>query len=330
MSGVGPHSVDCYAQNNAVDASGAPATSPAQTWYLTIREPTVAAISFTKVVDALRCHAVRERMQGPGGWVTVRRHHKLVRVRRRGHEKTIRVTRCHAQTTLRRESVWETVRRRGKLVKIKVTKVVRVVLLPRMVDHTVRQAPFGRGTTVSGWLGISSGTALSGQSVRVFTAPDNGSHDFTQVGLVTTGSNGSWSARLPPGPGRLVVAVYNGSTTTEPALSAPVRLIVPAKVSLRIRPTHTHWGGKLKISGRVLGGYIPIGKFLRFSIGIAGVKETMGSPAVASNGRFSTTWTFAPGSGVVRYWFAASTLPEADYPYAPASSPRVTVTVGSG
>jgi hypothetical protein len=127
-----------------------------------------------------------------------------------------------------------------------------------------------------------------------------------------------------------VLAVYNGSTTTEPTVSFPVRLAVPAKVLLRIRPNHTRWGGKLRISGRVLGGYIPIGKFLRLRIGLAGIKETVGIPDVAPNGRFHTTWTFAPGNGIVRYWLSISTLREADYPFAPASSPRVTVTVGPG
>jgi hypothetical protein len=122
--------------------------------------------------------------------------------------------------------------------------------------------------------------------------------------------------------------VNNGSTTTEPAFSTPVRLIVPAELRLEVHPTHTRSGGTISIAGRVLGGYMPIGKFLRLRIGVAGVKQTIGIPKVRRNGRLRTTFTFAPGSGMVRYWFAVSTLREADYPDAPASSPRVTVTVG--
>jgi hypothetical protein len=330
VSGVGAHRVDCYAQNGAVDASGAPATSPTQTWNLTIREPTVSGISFSRVVDALRCHPVRERVKVPGRWVTVRRHHKLVRVHRRGHTKTIRVTRCHARTARRRQVVWTTVHRHGKKVRVKRVKVVRVILLPHVVSKAARRVAFGHGTTVSGWLGTTTGTALAGQSVGVLAAPDNGSHDFGPVAVVTTGSDGSWSVPLPAGPGRLVLAVYNGSTTTEPAASFSVRLVVPARVRLRIHPARTHWGATIRISGRVLGGYIPVGKFLRLRIGVAGVKETIGIPDVRPDGRFRTTFKFAPGNGVVRYWFSVSTLREADYPYAPATSPRVTVTVGPG
>ena len=330
ISGVGTHRIDCYAQNNAIDASGAPASSPTQTWYLAIRVPVVAAISFSKVVDALRCRRVAKRVKVPGRWVTVRRHHKRVRVRKRGHWRTIHVTRCHARTARRREVVWKTIHRHGKTIRVKEIKVVRVVLLPHVVRHTTRRVAFGRGTTVSGWLGLYNGEALPGQPVRVFAAPDNGSNAYRQVAVVTTHADGSWSARVPRGPSRLIVAVYNGSSTTEPAFSSPVRLLVPAKVLLKIRPARTRWGGTIRISGRVLGGYIPVGKFLRLRIGIAGLKETVGIPDVSPHGRFHTTWTFASGSGVVRYWFSVSTLREADYPYMPASSPRVTVTVGPG
>lgn len=330
VSGDGAHHVACYAQNNALDPSGTPATSPTETWDLTIREPTVAGISFGKVVDALRCHAVRARVKTRGRWVTVRHHHRLVRVRRRGHTRIVRVTRCHPRTVSRRVVVWKTVRRHGRTVRIKHTKVVRVVVPPHLDNRPTLRVGFGHGATVSGWIRLADGTALGDQPVRVLAAPDDGQQAFVQVAVVDSGVDGSWSARLPGGPSRLVEAVYDGSTTTEPATSSPVRLIVPARIRLKIRPTETHWGDRITIRGRVLGGYIPVGKFLRLRIGVAGVRETVGIPDVASTGRFRTTWTFAPGRGTVRYWFSVSTLREADYPYAPASSRRVTVTVGPG
>jgi hypothetical protein len=107
-----------------------------------------------------------------------------------------------------------------------------------------------------------------------------------------------------------------------------VRLIVPAKILLAVSPTTTHWGGTIRIIGRLLGGYIPGGKLLRLRIGAAGVSGTVGIPDIGRNGHFHTTWTFASGSGTVRYWFGVSTLPEVDYSYAPASSPKRFVTVG--
>jgi len=79
----------------------------------------------------------------------------------------------------------------------------------------------------------------------------------------------------------------------------------------------------------VLGGYVPP-LLLRLRIGVAGVRETFGIANVRADGRFHTTFRFSPGNGTVRYWFSVSTLRVANYPYAPASSRRVTVTVGPG
>lgn len=78
----------------------------------------------------------------------------------------------------------------------------------------------------------------------------------------------------------------------------------------------------------MLGGYIPQGKLLRLRIGADGVSGTVGIPDISPNGRFRTTYTFAPGSGTVRYWFSVSTLAESSYAFAPSSSRRVYVTVG--
>jgi hypothetical protein len=295
VSGVGPHGVSCFAQNSAVDPSGAPATSPTQTWAMTIREPTVALATFVKVAGRLRCHRVRKRVYVPGRWVVVVIHHHRVRARLRGHWKTVGVTRCHR---------------------------------PRLIARPARHVSFGHGTTVSGWLGLANGTALGGQQVRLYATPDDGHNHYTPFATVSAAPNGVWSARVPAGPSRLIVAVYSGSSMTEPVASSPVRVIVPAKLTLKIRPRHTHWGGTISISGRVLGGYIPVGKFLRLRIGVVGVRETVGIPSVDPDGRFHTTFRFGPGTGSVRFWLAVSTLREADYPYAPAGSRRVTVAVG--
>jgi hypothetical protein len=332
VQGVGQHQVVCYAQNRAVDSAGNPATSPSQTWTLSIRVPTESGISFAHVVDALRCHRVRERIKAPAHWVTVHRHHKLVQVRKRARTRFVKATRCDPRTARRKVVVWATVKRHGKNVLVKRKKLERVVLLPHVIQRTVRRVAYGRSTTVGGWLGTYDGTALAAQQVWVMTAPDNGQGKFGLARAVTTGADGSWSATLPPGSSRLVEAVYPGSSTTEPATSQSVRVIVPAVVRLYIKPRAVSWGGTLRIYGRVLGGYIPGNRqqLLRLRIGAEGIFSTVGIPDIAPNGQFHTTWRFHPGVGVVNYWFSVSTLNEADYPFAPASSPHVTLTVGPG
>ena len=191
----------------------------------------MVGIAFDKLVG-LRCHRARVRVKVPGHWITVRRHGKRVKVKTRAHTRVERVMRCHPRTVRRRTVVFVRVRRHGHLVKVKRIKIVRVVVPPRVIARTSRAVAFGRGTTVNGYLGTSAGIAIGGHAVRVLTAPDNGGGQFTQAAVVTTAANGTWTATLPPGPSRIVEAVYDGDPTTEGASSGQVRVIVPAKVKL--------------------------------------------------------------------------------------------------
>jgi hypothetical protein len=316
VQGIGGHSVSCYAQNRAYDSTITPASSAVQTWNLTIRQPTFSGITFgSRLLDALRCHRVRIIIKRPAHWVTVHRHGRPIWVRRRASIRVKRAVRCHPRVMIRKVRVHGHTRRE------------RIVLLPHTVQLTQRRVSFDHTATVSGWVGTTDGTALGGVPVRVITATDNGLGAWGLATVATTGPTGLWRATLPAGPSRLVAAVYPGSGTTEPATSGQLQLKVPTKVSLRIRPRRVRWGHTIQISGRVLGGNIPAGKLLRLRIGTAGIYSTVGIPAISRNGRYRTTWTFAPGRGVVHYWFSVSTLPEADYPYVQTSSPRVHVTV---
>jgi hypothetical protein len=317
VSGLGVHSVQCTATNRSYDSTGAPASSAPATWSLDIRQPAVSLATFS-VIRGLRCGKVRELEKIPAHLVRVRRHRHLVWVRRRARTIVRRVERCHVRVVTKR------ICHAGHCQRQRTAKP------PQVVNESTRRVHYGKGTTVSGWIGTTDGVALGAQHVRILTAPDNGSNALTQAATVTTGPDGTWSVRLRGGPSRLVQAVYDGTSTTEPASSAPITLLVPAEVKIRIRPRSTRWGGTITIMGRVLGGYIPAGKLLRLRIGIAGVRGTVGIPNVRPNGRFETTWTFSAGRGVVHYWFSVSTLSEADYPFAPASSRRVYVRVGSG
>jgi len=334
VAGVGVHKVTCYSGNNANDPSGNVATSAPQTWTISIRQPTVSGIGFAKLVDSLLCHRVIERVKVPGRWVTVRRHHRRVRVWKRAGTRRERVTRCHPRVVRRRIAVWATVTRRGKPVRVKRYKTVRVVLVPHVVMHSTKWVGHGKGTTVSGWLGMPDGTALGGQVVQVLTAPDNGLGQFSQAAVATTAANGSWSARLPAGPSRLVEASYGGASTLEPSVSAQVHLVVPAKVKLlSVSPSRVAWSGTVRITGQLLGGYLPAtGALVRLRIGQGSTYQTYGvQEHVVGNGRFTTTYTFGAGDPAVyrSFWFQIATLPMGgDYPYAPAASGRRSVLVG--
>ncbi len=333
VSGIGSHSIRCAADNNAVDPSGGHGWSNWATWTLNIRQPTVSGIGFSKLVDRMLCHRTRERVRVPARWVTVHRHHKLARVKTRAHTKLVTVTRCHPRIAHRKIYVWVTVKRRGKMVRVRRERRIRVVVMPHLVTHTSKRVAHGKATVVSGWLGMPNGTALGGQTVRVLAAPDNGLGQFSQAAVTTTRGDGSWTTRLPAGPSRLVEAAYDGAPTLEPSLSGQVHVIVPAKVKLlSVSPPRVAWGGTVRITGQLIGGYLPAaGALVRLRIGQGSSYQTYGvQEHVTGNGRFTTTYTFGAGyAGIYKsYWFQIATLPVGDYPYAPAASGRGSVLVG--
>ena len=333
VTGLGEHQAVCYAQNNAADPYGNPARSSTQSWSLKIGVPTVMGIAFTRIVDALRCRRVPERIKLPAHWVTVHRHHKPIHVRRPVHFKVVKVTRCHPRTALKQVTVWKTITRHGKKIHVKHTRIVRVVLLPHVVNQTTRRVRHGHASTVDGWLGTTNGTALSGQTVAVLTAADNGRGRFRVAATVTTAANGSWQAKLPPGPSRVIEAFYGGAPTLEGAVSGQVRLIVPARVRLiKVSPRRVAWGQTVHITGQLQGGYLPSGGALvRMRIGQGTGYSTYGvQEHVTGSGRFSTTYTFGVGDPGLhrRFWFQLASLPIGNYPYAPAASNRINVTVG--
>jgi hypothetical protein len=266
--------------------------------------PTVSAIAFNRLVDALRCHKTRKG-----------------------------ATRCHARTKLVKRTVTVRVRRHGRIVHVRRIEKVRIVVLPHVVQSATRRVGFGKSTTVSGWLGTYTGSALAGQSVEILAAPDNGSDAFMPLASTTTQSDGSWSVTVPPGPSRLIEASYPGAPTAESSTSTQVHELVPAKVQLRsVKPRHVAWGQTVRIVGRLVGGYLPAGGALvRLRIGLGPTHATYGvHEHVGGDGRFETTYTFGAGQAQIlrRFWFQLASLPMGDYPYAPANSRRVYVVVG--
>src|ERR1019366_10703571 len=101
--------------------------------------------------------------------------------------------------------------RRGNPVKG--TRVRRVALVPHWVEKATRRVGHGRATTVSGFLELANGIPLSGRTVEIISAPDNGLGQFSPMASVTTGPNGTWTARVPAGPPRLDGAVFAGDAT---------------------------------------------------------------------------------------------------------------------
>ena len=328
VSGVGSHQVSCYAQNSALAPNGALASSPTETFDMSIRQPTTAAISFSSIADALRCHTATVKVRVPGKARAVTRHGKKILIPGRPHVVKRHVTRCHARMARRKTTVIE--KRHGKLVKV--TKIKWVPLLPHAVEQTTRRVGYGRSSTVSGYLELTSGVVLSGRVLQILAAPDNGLQQFVPIASVTTGSDGIWTAAVPGGPSRLIEAVYTGDSTTEPATSAAVKLIVPARIAMSIRPRVLPWSKTVTISGQLQGGYVPPdGVALRLLIRYPDSPQPSLLLALRTNpqGAFRIRWSYRSGHGVASYpMWISTTATESDYPFAAASTRHIIVTFG--
>ena len=309
----GPYQFQATACDNVGNCS-----ATGQQLALPLRLASRSNVSFKKIVNPAQPRVVRERVRVGWHWAKVRRHGRLVRVKRGGHFKTIKVVKIVKHCTIKRIRI---ARRRWR--------TQRSCKIPTLHLKRTERVRYGHKVTLHGLLTTAQGIPLVGVPVQIMAAPDNGLAAFALAAAATTGPDGRWKASLPPGPSRLIEANYGGASTILPA-SGLAKVIVPAKVKLTsISPARLPWGKSVRISGRVLGGYVPASsKLLRLDIGVVGLSKIQGIPDIAPDGRFSVTYTFDPGRGVVRFWFMVSTLAEADFPFAPAHSRRLLVTVG--
>jgi hypothetical protein len=288
---------------------------------LPLRIASDSQVSLTRIVNPVRRRAVSERVLVGWHWVTIRRDGKLVRIKAGGHFKTIKVVEVVPTCTTKR--VKSGPRR---------WRVEQTCKRPTLHVTNTLHVPYGHHFTLHGLYTTDQGVPLPGQPVHIFAAPDNHSNAFSQLATVTTAADGSWSATLPPGPSEIIRAETDGTATVLPS-SGQVTTIVPADVRLlRVWPRKVRWGATVHLVGQLLGGYLPPGGALvRLRIGYGSSYTTYGvQEHVTGDGRFSTVATFGPGDPSIRrtYWFQIASLPMGNYPYAPAASQRVPVTVG--
>lgn len=161
VSGLGSHSVDCRASNRSFNSAGQVAVSAAATFSMDIAQPTASGITFADVVHSLKCKNVEECVKVAARWVAVRRHGRLVKVRRRARTKLVKAMRCRERIAKRKVTDLVKVKRHGRTVVVKRTKVERVALPPQIIDESTKRVAFGKGTTVSGILATGTASRLA-------------------------------------------------------------------------------------------------------------------------------------------------------------------------
>jgi hypothetical protein len=193
--------------------------------------------------------------------------------------------------------------------------------------------PYGRGTTYRGRLASASGSPLARMPVRIVERFGRGAQLPERATATVTGVDGRFALRLPPGPSREVLAVFDGTRTRTRANSRAARLEVLSGVRLRASSPLAVVGGRpVVFRGRVAGGEeIPgAGLSVQLQFRLPRLPWTeFRTVRTDRAGRFSYPYRFSDDdSRGVRFLFRAYVPEQGEWPYQPGGSLPVAVRGG--
>jgi hypothetical protein len=192
--------------------------------------------------------------------------------------------------------------------------------------------PFGAPALVSGRLMRADGAGIADREIRVVSHPSHGALVSIGMESTRTGEQGGFELRLPPGPSRRVTVTFAGDSGLEPASRRALELRVRSGVSLRVRPQQLKTGQAVRLSGKVSSRGAPIPRRGKL-VAIQYLEEATNSwrPVLVTrsdhHGRFRAHYRFRYVRGRAAIRLRATALAEERWPYAPGSSPPVTVRV---
>jgi len=226
-----------------------------------------------------------------------------------------------------RQLIWHHCKR--QTVGVRCHREVIVAFDRRPAERTV---PFGHGIPVSGRLTTASGAPLAGLEIEVDETFVAGSSPRRRTTTVVSGADGTFLARLEPGPNRQVVVGFAGTRQLTRAAGRELQLGVRARVGLRASDaTATIGGAPVAFRGKVdhQDAAIP-------STGLAVELQfqVLGSPwsefrtvQTDAYGRFSYPYAFSDDdSRGIRFQFRAVVPEQTGWPYESGASRPVAVT----
>lgn len=195
-----------------------------------------------------------------------------------------------------------------------------------------RTVPFGRGLPFSGRLTGATGSPLAHQPVQLVETFDAGAGPDQRTTTVETTGDGTFLARLAPGPSRRVEAVFPGTRTLARVAASSLRLSVLAGVRLRASSGTARIGGApVLFSGRLAQADAPIppgGLPIELQFRLPGLAWTeFRTIQTDRHGRFAYPYSFTDDdSRGARFEFRAFSPTREEWPYEPAASRPVSVT----
>ncbi|HUC00537.1 MAG TPA: hypothetical protein VMS11_11980 [Solirubrobacterales bacterium] len=240
-----------------------------------------------------------------------------------------------ATTTLRADGTRMEVRVAAPVVapKAKTRLFARLGRASRSGGNSLT-VPFAAAASLRGRLTAADGAGLAGRMLRVVSRPSRGALVAATATAVRTGERGGFELSLPAGPSRQVSVVFAGEDGLEPASRHSLDLRVRSGVSLEATPTALATGETVTLSGQVEDRAAPIPRRGKL-VAIQYREEETGRwrPVLVirgdHDGSFRARYRFRYVSGSAAIRLRATALAEERWPYAPGSSPPVTVRVGS-
>jgi hypothetical protein len=191
---------------------------------------------------------------------------------------------------------------------------------------------FGAPALLSGRLIRADGAGVAERELRVVSHPSHGSLLPAAVQTTRTGEGGGFELRLPAGPSRRITVTFPGDDGLEPARRPALELRVRSGVSLRATPLSLTTGEVVQLTGKVRSAGAPIPRRGKL-VAIQYLEEATGRwrPVLVTrtdhHGRYRAHYRFRYVSGSASIRLRATALAEERWPYAPGSSPPVTVRV---
>jgi hypothetical protein len=191
---------------------------------------------------------------------------------------------------------------------------------------------FGHSALLVGRLTRADGAGIAGRRLRIVSRPSKGALARLAVQTTSSGDDGSFALRLPPGTSRRVTVSFDGDGGLEASQRPALELRVRSGVSLRARPLSLSTGEVVRLSGRVATGPAALPRRGKL-IAIQYLEEASQRwrPVLVTrsdhDGRFRAHYRFRYVSGRASIRLRATALAEERWPYAPGSSRPLTIKV---
>jgi hypothetical protein len=199
-------------------------------------------------------------------------------------------------------------------------------------DGRTAATAYGEPASIAGSLRTVAGDAVAGAPVTVHSRFDGGASPSEAAVVTHTDSGGRFRLALAAGPSRVIDVSYGGSDTLAADGAPRLRQLSEGAVTLRASARRVLSGRSLVLAGNVgLLGVTPASAGKLVAIEFFDRRRHAWQPAAlvraGAGGRFSFAHRFSRAAGGARIVFRAKLPSEAGWPYEPAASSPLAVSV---